>query len=351
MTDRHRADIKWRMQTSAEKPTGASTTTSTPTPLAPPRSSFVPANAVDEWMTRHPWHPRVTPFALYGVFLLIIGFVRPVVPAAYPALYTFQCVSVGYMLWRYRKLLPELTLTFHWSAVVVGIGVCVGWVLLGWAMAGELGVRVEAILQGQPLGMIDYAGKEAPHFATTLAGGPVDFRHPRMMGPTVGWIALWLRLAGMSIIVPLFEELFIRSLILRSFNRFRPTAIGAVQILQDMPIIGDWLVQTDLGRRAHRHHGLFEQEFFANPLGKLTFFGVAVSTAFFTISHIPRDWPGAIFCGLAYCGLLWFTNRAIRKADPQDSTKLGLGPVVWAHGITNALLWIYTLQTGDWQFL
>jgi len=25
--------------------------------------------------------------------------------------------------------------------------------------------------------------------------------------------------------------------------------------------------------------------------------------------------------------------------------------VIWAHCITNALLWAYTVWTGDWQFL
>ncbi len=313
--------------------------------------AFVPANAFDAWMAQHPWHPRVVPFAVYGVFLLVIGFARPVVPMAYPALYTLQCLTVGYLLWRYRKLLPELTLKFHWSAVVVGVIVFAAWVLLGWAMSGEFDVRTQAMLDGKPLGVIDYGDTDPPYFATTKADGPMDFRDPRMMGPTVGWVALVLRLLGMSIIVPLFEELFIRSLILRSFNRFRPTAIGIVQILQDMPVVGDWLVQTELGRRAHQHHGIFGQEFFHNPLGKLTVLGVTVSTLLFTMSHIPRDWPGTIFCGIAYCGLVWYTNRVVSGADSQDSRKLGLGPVVWAHGITNALLWVYTLQTGDWQFL
>jgi hypothetical protein len=37
------------------------------------------------------------------------------------------------------------------------------------------------------------------------------------------------------------------------------------------------------------------------------------------------------------------TNRGGRQ--------MGLGPVIWAHGLTNAALWGYTLYTGDWRFL
>ena len=44
-------------------------------------------------------------------------------------------------------------------------------------------------------------------------------------------------------------------------------------------------------------------------------------------------------CALAYCLLLSVTRAK------------GLGPVCWAHGITNALLWGYTVYYGNWQFL
>ena len=46
-----------------------------------------------------------------------------------------------------------------------------------------------------------------------------------------------------------------------------------------------------------------------------------------------------VVCGVAYCLLLMVTR------------KKGLGPVIWAHGITNALLWVYTIQTDVWRFL
>jgi len=46
---------------------------------------------------------------------------------------------------------------------------------------------------------------------------------------------------------------------------------------------------------------------------------------------------------LVWCALVWWTNRG--------SHRLGLGPVIWSHAITNALLWGYTIWSGDWQFI
>jgi hypothetical protein len=103
-------------------------------------------------------------------------------------------------------------------------------------------------------------------------------------------------------------------------------------------------MHTRLAERANRHEPVFGREFAQTPLGALTPFAVAASTFVFMIHHALPDWPGAVLCGVAYCLLLAATARH------------GLGPVVWAHGLTNALLWIYTITLhlqghGDWQLL
>ena len=143
----------------------------------------------------------------------------------------------------------------------------------------------------------------------------------------------------MATLVPPFEELLIRSLTLRSFHRSRQTLVGLVQIAEDIPILGEWLLQTKLGRETGKSPVSFASEFRRAPLGKLTLFGVCASTFIFMLSHHLRDWPAIWPCGIAYCVLLAVTREK------------GLGPVIWAHCITNALLWVYTLYTGDWQFL
>lgn len=267
---------------------------------------------IDRWMAANPWHPRVAPFLTYIVLLPVIRYATDYLPQSSPVLYSIQYILVGAMLWRYRKLTPELTIRFHWLAIPVGVGVFVAWIGLGMAMIGLW-----------------------PGFAQRN----LPFWHETNMGPVVGHIAFGLRLAGMAVLVPLFEELFIRSLILRSLHRPRETGIGLIQILEDLPLIGEWILHTKLARRMANQPLMFTREFNRTPFGVLSVFGVIASTFVFMLSHFPRDWPGIWVCGVAYCLLLAATRHK------------GLGPVVWAHGITNALLWVYTLNTGNWQFL
>lgn len=286
----------------------------TPVPKTPVPAEAGRLAAVDQWMAVHPAHPRIAPFLAYIVLLPVVSFGTDYLPLSYPVLYTIQCVLVGAMLWRYRKLTPELTLSFHWLAVIVGVGVFVTWIVLGMMMVRLWPAMFE---------MTDVK----------------IFWDEAYMGPIVGHIGFSLRLVGMAILVPLFEELFIRSLALRCLHRRRETEIGILQILEDLPLIGEWVLHTNIARRAAHQPAIFSTEFKRTPLGALSMFGVAASTFVFMLSHNPRDWPGIWACGIAYCLLLGFTRHK------------GLGPVIWAHGITNALLWVYTLQTGDWQFL
>lgn len=293
--------------------------------------------SLDNWAAAHPWHPRVLPFFVYIVCLALMGFADSIDPRLYPALYVIQCTAVTWLLVRHRKLLPEMTLTFHWLAVPVGVGVFVAWVALGWWMAGEFPERWDALLHGRYIAMKDYPDDAVPRFATDDSRYDTFFE---TMGPTLGWTTLALRLLGMSLLVPVFEELFIRSLMLRSLSDRRKTWLGLKQVLCDVPIIGESFIHTKAGADASRQNPVFGEQFESTPLGKLTVFGVVASTFVFMLSHVPRDWPGIWACGVAYCLLVGATGR--RK---------GLGPVIWAHGITNALLWVYTVHTGDWQFL
>ena len=296
-------------------------------------------------MQRTAWHPRLIPIAIYLVLVFLIDQVRPLAPMAYPAMYVAQCSIVLWLLWRYRKLLPELTLRFHWLAVPTAIGLTIAWIGLGWMMAGEFAMRWDAIIQGQPLGQIDYATVNISpgRFATT---GTHYFQQMQSQ-PWLYWLSIGLRLIGMSLVVPLFEELFIRSLCLRTLHRAKETGIGILQVLHDMPMIGDWFMHTQRGRRVAAMPSMFSKQYHQTPLGAITVFGIFASTTVFTFNHIFRDWPGAIACGVVWCLLVWYTNR---PGGP-DNKKLGLGPVIWSHALCNALLWGYSIYTGDWQFL
>lgn len=250
------------------------------------------------------------PLAVYCAMLAAIDYVCAARPAMYPLLYVVQLGTCAWLLLRYRALIPEMTLRFHWLALPVGLGVAAAWIALGRAMSGDATVE------------------------------PTVFER---MPETWRWPSLVLRLVGMSVIVPLVEEPFVRSFALRSLHRAKPTGHAIVQFACDLPLIGERLVGTDLAKRAHARGSVMADEFHANPLGALSVFGVVMSTLLFMSYHLPRDWPAVVVCSLAYCALLAATARRGRFR--------GLGPIIWAHGITNAALWTYVIVTNDWRFL
>lgn len=272
--------------------------------------------ALDAWMAANPWHPRLLPFLVYVLALPVIEAAQRWSLHAVPVLYVVQLGLVVWLLWRYRRLLPEVTLRFHWLAVPVGAALCAAWIGLGHAM-----VRLSPGWLGPDAGA---------HLFERMEGG-------------LWGVSLALRLVGMVLIVPVFEELFVRSACLRGLHSPRKTWIGLVQVMEDLPVVGDWVAETRYGRRVARYPAMFTRQLREWPVGRLTWFGVGASTVVFMVSHAMRDWPGAIACGVAWCGLVWWTNRGERR--------LGLGPVIWSHGITNALLWGWCVWTGEWWFL
>ncbi|WP_428387841.1 CPBP family glutamic-type intramembrane protease [Mucisphaera sp.] len=318
---------------------------------------------LDAWVESNPWHPRVLPFFVYILALMIIGLGSTVesipglqaVGQAWQSapvqvvLYTAQCLLVLYLLWRYRRLTPELNLKFHWLAIPTGVFLVIAWVGLGWLMAGEFQPRYQAMVDGQPIGAIDYLNTDAEPgvFATTDDHPIREMTHDDGAEQTFGYLLLFLRLLGMSIVVPLFEELFIRSAMVRGLQKPGPTIRGVGQILCDMPVIGDMLMNTRFGERVSREEPILTRQLVLTPVGAMTLWAVFASTLVFSLSHVLRDWPGCFACGIVWCWLVWYTNRP----SLPEHKRLGIGPIAWSHGITNALLWAYTVYTDDWQFL
>jgi len=270
-----------------------------------------PVGAPDDgWIGEKLWRPRALPLCVYALGLLPVQWLTGLEPAAYPFVYAAQCAVAMWVVWHHRKLLPELTLTVHWLAVPVGLIAAWAWVELGVWMA-----------EAWPAAF----GHEGHTAFEDMSGG-------------VRWVSLSLRLAGMSLVVPIVEELFFRSLVLRSCTRARPTFGG----------VWRWFREVFLGGRPGEDDDSeetpFERSFRQTPLGRLTVFSVVFMALLWAVAaHFPRDWPGTIACGLLYCLILWATNTGRRRC--------GLGPVIWAHGVTNAALWVYTIYTNDWRFL
>lgn len=133
-----------------------------------------------------------------------------------------------------------------------------------------------------------------------LYGGYFLLSEPQIVNPyeltgslALPWIAI--RLLGSSIVVPVMEELFWRSFLLR------------------------YLVNPD-----------FRQV----PIGTLTTSAVAISVVLFGVEH--NQWLAGIVAGLLYTLLLYRTKS--------------LFSCIVAHAVTNFLLGVYVLMTEQWQY-
>jgi CAAX prenyl protease-like protein len=103
------------------------------------------------------------------------------------------------------------------------------------------------------------------------------------------------RIAGSTLVVPPFEELFYRSFVYRF---------------------------------------LAAKDFLSVPLGKFLPMPFFVTSILFGFAH--REWLAGILCGFAYQGLVVWKKR--------------LGDAVTAHAITNLLLGLWIAWRGAWHF-
>lgn len=322
-------------------------------------------------MSSNPWNPRATPFFVYMIGMLIGGFIYggafglPELPVLRPFVYTAQVGLVCWLLWRYRRLMPELNIKFHWLAVPTGIGLCFAWVYLGY-LTNWLAHQLVSVP-----GLGDVAAWLVPTYeqhpthpgqwflpteqaAANLSSDNDIHNNRETLGDSWYWSTMSLRLLGMSIAVPLFEELWVRSAVLRGSISAGKTRTAAIQLASDLPIIGEWVTDTKAGQRAANEPPMFTQQLQTTTVGQISLFAVVFSTLVFMLAHARRDYLGCIACGLVWCLLVWWTNKP-RKGETWDDQppggRTGLGPIAWSHGITNACLWYWTIHTGDWQFL
>ncbi len=102
------------------------------------------------------------------------------------------------------------------------------------------------------------------------------------------------RLFGLVLLVPLFEELFWRSFLMR------------------------WIIDQNIARVA---------------VGKVTPAAAGITSALFALAH--PEWLPALLTGLAWAGLLWKTRS--------------LTACVVSHAVANLALGVYVLATGEYQ--
>jgi CAAX prenyl protease-like protein len=157
----------------------------------------------------------------------------------------------------------------------------------GWILAVALGLVVTAVWVG-----IDGLYPELPW----LGGGEREGFDPNVLGPGGMAAFVAVRLFGLVILVPVFEELFWRSFLMRV------------------------VIDPDDFRRV--------------PIGKVTPLAVAITSIGFMLVH--PEWLPALLTGLAWAGLLALTRSVSACA--------------LSHAVANLSLGIYILATGSYHF-
>lgn len=225
--------------------------------------------------------PYIVPYCLFAVLTLVADHL----PDWRSPIYVVKVLAVVLALWWYRKAYTELRASFSpvtLVAVLVGVLVIVAWVGLDPCYPQSRAEWSDLFHEG--FRRFDHAGKVAGQFDPYAARGLI---------PPV--VAIVLRLIGAVLLVPIFEELFWRSWLMR------------------------WLVKDD---------------FRAVPMGTFTWASFAITVALFGMTH--HEWLAAMICGAAFNALLYWRND--------------LFLCVVAHAAANAALAVWVLTQGAWGF-
>ncbi|MFI5458831.1 MAG: CAAX prenyl protease-related protein [Isosphaerales bacterium] len=190
-------------------------------------------------------------------------------PAWYPLFYTVKLVIVMLLVWWYRSTWRDFRPAPTYRSL--GLAVVIG--LLVWAL---------------------WIGLDGLYPMFPFLGGRVGF-HADRLAPVARWAFIIVRMLGLALIVPLMEELFWRSFLMR------------------------WLI---------------DQDFFRVPIGRVTPMAAATTAVLFALVH--PEWLPALLTGLLWAGLLWRTRS--------------LGACFVSHATANLALGIYVIVTGDWKF-
>ncbi len=191
-------------------------------------------------------------------------------PFWYPLVYALKIAVVCVLLWICRSKLRELR---PWPTPI------------GIALALGLGLLVALLWVG-----LDGRYPAIPF----LSGSRVAF-NPSTIPPPGRYLFLAIRMLGLVVVVPIIEELFYRSFLMR------------------------WLVDPDVSRV---------------PLGTVTPLGLAATSVIFALSH--PEWLPALLTGLAWGWLVRHTKS--------------LSACVLSHATANLALGVYVLAAGAWRF-
>ena len=220
---------------------------------------------------------RVLPFAIFMLFIgseEVLRFLNGKGLANFPAtihlyLYPFRAVATGLLLaffWkRYDETRFRDLLRYRETLLSVGVGIIVFvlWINMPWALGAS----------------VTPAGYDPTVVSDSFT------RHCLML----------IRLLSASIVVPIMEELFWRSFLLR------------------------YVINPDIA---------------TVPVGAFSWASFLIGALLFGLEH--HQFYAGIMAGVAYSLLLYRTRSLVL--------------CIVSHGVTNALLGVFVLQTQQWRF-
>ena len=223
-------------------------------------------NETSEQTSSRAWIGYVVPMALF----MAITYFEASLAAQYVPVYILKVVLVTAALLYFRPVWKEdirADARVLLPAIVVGMLVFAAWILI------------------DPI---------TPEIA--MLGKRTEF-NPFVKIPDANLRTLFLafRFFGLVVMVPIMEELFWRSFLLRFITK---------------------------------------EEFRSVPIGTYSIAGFGIVAAAFGFAH--PEWLAAILCAAAYAGLLSYTKSIFA--------------CIIAHAVTNLALGIYVLSTGHWKF-
>jgi uncharacterized protein len=222
------------------------------------------------YLSEHPALPRILPFVLYIAFLILEDAIKRASSLSqfdarliYPFKAACVALSLGFFWQHYVELVKfQLRLREVLWSVTVGVGVFLLWISLDYQWMNF----------GQSTGY-----------------------DPRSSIGDIDWTLALPRLLGAAIVVPIMEELFWRSFLLRWLAHSKFLNVSPAQV----------------GLRA-----------------------LLISSVMFGVEH--SLWLAGIIAGLAYS---WLYMKSKNLWSP-----------IVAHATTNGLLGLWVLSTKQWQF-
>ncbi|WP_337177740.1 CAAX prenyl protease-related protein [Paludisphaera sp.] len=232
-------------------------------PDAPaPMTADVPETETRDFM------PYVAPMFAYVALSSLEGYLPST--GWYPAAYAVKAAIVAAIMWHYRSTWRDLR-------PMPGV--------LDLVLAVATGLVVVAMWVG-----LDGLYPDLP-----FMGGARQAFDPNELGTGGKWAFIGVRMIGLVLLVPVFEELFWRSFLIRF---------------------------------------VIDQEFWKVPIGQVTWMSAGVVSALFALAH--PEWLPALQTGLLWAWLLWYTRS--------------VSACVVSHVVANLALGIYVVATGAWKF-